>query len=168
MRIIKALLGVVQSNITSVLSSACTHRTITSGDKNRCCDRERRSGPPCVVASAQQGASTRAYSAILGWCRFCWWGTRPWAKAVCCYGLRRTSSWLAPTPQSVRPPETQPGVLSVLTASGRLGGSWKSVSAAVPYSRACCGGAGVDFRTKYVTMQNKRLKLTIWDTAGRS
>mmetsp|Transcript_11078 Transcript_11078/g.33216 ORF Transcript_11078/g.33216 Transcript_11078/m.33216 type:complete len:205 (-) Transcript_11078:1166-1780(-) len=26
---------------------------------------------------------------------------------------------------------------------------------------------GVDFRTKYVTMQNKRLKLTIWDTAGQ-
>ena len=32
---------------------------------------------------------------------------------------------------------------------------------------ACLSPAGVDFKLKYITLQNKRLKLTIWDTAGQ-
>ena len=31
----------------------------------------------------------------------------------------------------------------------------------------CLSPAGVDFKLKYITLQNKRLKLTIWDTAGQ-
>ena len=27
--------------------------------------------------------------------------------------------------------------------------------------------AGVDFKLKFVTIKNKRLKLTVWDTAGQ-
>ena len=33
--------------------------------------------------------------------------------------------------------------------------------------RTCLSPAGVDFKLKYITLQNKRLKLTIWDTAGQ-
>ena len=30
-----------------------------------------------------------------------------------------------------------------------------------------CTSAGVDFKLKFVTVRNKRLKLTVWDTAGQ-
>lgn len=31
----------------------------------------------------------------------------------------------------------------------------------------CFNDAGVDFKLKFVTVKNKRLKLTVWDTAGQ-
>lgn len=31
----------------------------------------------------------------------------------------------------------------------------------------CVNNAGVDFKLKFVTVKNKRLKLTVWDTAGQ-
>lgn len=31
----------------------------------------------------------------------------------------------------------------------------------------CSNDTGVDFKLKFVTVKNKRLKLTVWDTAGQ-